>query len=259
MRPFFIGAALVVSCSAATAQTLEQKIKTLVDGSYLMSGVCSTPATDQHGWPKDKLRECVYSQTDSFKVGGVIKKTKREAVVQVVVVEPSRIAAWILDACSKIATPQASCHDYVFKAGRTASGFQFAASGNVLEDLSGVKGVHENYSFRHGVTARISPGFNASETNYSLDDQRQIMNAVDEKIIGMASGRARYWSTLPAQFKARFPAENVPPITSAAGAQQWAKMVQKEFLAATSSQNNRLLEAWLCSQAVAKFGVACGP
>lgn len=250
---------LLLGASAAAAQSLEAKIDAVIKKSYIASGTCTTPTSDQHGWPAAMVRECIYTQTDIIKTAsGKPTKTARTAIAQIVLPAAKVVVNWIVSACAKLPVNQTQCQDRVFKEGRNQSGYQFSISGNVLEDIQPANGRYENYSFRHGITVRISPGFNGSETDRTVSDQTQIMQAVDAKIIGMASGKARYWSTRPDDFKARFPAAAVPAsVKTAPGAQAWAKLVQAEFMAALKGPENRLLEAWLCANAMTMFGKKC--
>lgn len=257
-----VGAAVLsLAASAglpAAAQSLEDKIEAVIAGSPILAGICTTPSANKFGWPAVQSRECTYAMTDKVKgKGGKLINKKRKAIVQLLLVEPAVIARWIESACTKVKNP-AACVDHVHKRAVGQTHYQFAISGNVLEDLLPKDGVHENYAFRHGITVRISPGFNGSIKDYSISDQIQVMNAVDDKIIGMKSGKARFWSTLPSEFKAHFPSASVPPaVGTAAGAQAWAKLVQTEFLAALKSPDNRLLEAWLCQSNQSAFKGKC--
>lgn len=250
--------ACVLTCSALPghADTLTDKVQKAMGSAYIKTDAtsCVSATVVPAGWPAGLVDECIYVKADV--IAG--HKVKHEAIAQLVMPKASVVADWIRTACARIKVPSATCHKKLVDVAHFNTGFQFVVGGNVLEDLNG-NGRFENYSFRNGITTSINPGFNGSEKVYSLDEQRQIMLAADEKIRRMKSGKARYWLTLPAEMKAAYPALAVPAdVGIPAGARAWAGIVRDEFIAALGSSHNRLLEAALCARSMEMFGVKCG-
>jgi hypothetical protein len=145
---------LVLPCQA---DDLADKVQKALGSAYIKTDAtsCVTAAVIPAGWPAGLVEECIYVKTDS--VAG--QKVKREAIVQLVMPKASIVADWIRTACTRVQVQPTKCHKQLVDFAFFNTGFQFAVSGNVLEDLDEDRRF-ENYSFRNGITTAISPGFN---------------------------------------------------------------------------------------------------
>jgi hypothetical protein len=216
---------------------------------------CPRATEDMFGWPKEKLLHCEYAK-DDIGLGH-----KRAAVVWLLDVSPERVALWIESACAKLATPQPGCFAAVLKRGRGQSGYMFAVTGNVIEDMGEQNaGRFKNYFFRNGMTTSFRRDVNGSTDEMTLAAQRELALAPSDKALAIPSGKTRFFSTEPAHMAARFPDAGVPPdLRTQEHRLAWLGIVQREILAALDSANNRLLEAWLCAEPPAELGASCTP
>jgi hypothetical protein len=140
MRPLmFVLVSAVASVATAAAppafaQTAEQSeaVRKAMKAAYIREDAvepCKPVAADRFGWSKDVVVRCVYVQRD--KPGNVPRKAVAEAIFP----EPAVIARWIVSACGVLKTAKPKCFSRTIAEGRGASGFQFAVTGNVLEDF----------------------------------------------------------------------------------------------------------------------------
>ena len=120
---------------------------------------------------------------------------------------PERLAQWIEDACTKILPTNEECFNIVLQAGLDNSGYMFAVTANIIEDME-TKGVFKNY--RNGMTVSVKRGINGGDADLSVDAQRILALTAEENIVQIPSGKTRFWSTLPRQFASRFPNAGVP-------------------------------------------------
>ena len=202
---------------------------------------CPNATDDLFGWPKERLRRCDYAMRDKT-LGH-----PRKAVVWLLEVTPETIARWIESACTKVQPALAHCFDRVLRSGRDNSGYMFAVTGNVIEDME-EKGAFKNYFFRNGMTVSVSQGVNGRGQELSIDAQAALAMTADEKILSIPSGKTRFWGTLPREFAARFPDAHAPnAVVTREQRLIWLELVRNEILTAVESSSNRLLEAWLCS------------
>ena len=202
---------------------------------------CQTPAADILGWPKSLLRECAYV------VGP--QGQQRTAYVILVNVSAETIATWIETACAEVLPNVGTCFQRVLNCGQVNSGMMFPISGNLMEDMGG--GPWRNWFFRNGMTVRMPNQPNGTESQISMDRQRELALMADANIASIPSGLTRFWRTKPAQFAARFPGEGVPVnVTNSEKRQKWLNIARTEFLSALTKPNNRLLEAWVAAHKV---------
>jgi hypothetical protein len=239
----FVSLLIAVNTVGQTAEHVAA-VKTAYRAAYAITqsvNGCPKGTANLFGWPKERLRYCEYAVRDTA-LGH-----DRKAVVWLLDVQPERVAQWIENACTKVLPTDASCFDIVLKSGRNNSGYMFAVTGNVVEDMK-IKGVFKNYFFRNGMTASVKRGVNDGSEELSLDAQLTLAMTVDEGILNVPSGRTRFWSTLPNQFASRFPTAGAPSdVVTKERRAQWLALVRQEMLTAVDSSSNRLLEAWLCS------------
>jgi len=215
---------------------------------------CPNATVDFLGWPKERLHYCEYVYRDNA-LGH-----NRKAVVWLLDVQPERLAQWIENACTKVLPANEKCFDIVLQCGRSNSGYMFAVTGNIIEDME-TRGVFKNYFFRNGMTVSVKRGVNGGTEELSIDAQKALAMTPNENIVQIPSGKTRFWSTLPSQFAFRFPNAGAPTtIATKERRTKWLALVQKEMLNALDSSSNRLLEAWLCSN-VEMLGdiTKCGP
>jgi hypothetical protein len=243
---------LLVSLLSANRGLLAQStehvtaVKTAFRAAYSITqstNACPNAKDDIFGWPKERLHYCEYRQLDQ-RLGHA-----RKAVVWLLDVRPELLAQWIEKACTKILPSNERCFDIVLKFGRDNSGYMFAVTGNVIEDME-VQGVFKNYFFRNGMTVSVRRGVNGGVEELNTDAQTTLAMTADENILTIPSGRARFWSTTPAEFASRFPNGGAPTTLSTKEQRtEWLALVRRETLNALDSSSNRLLEAWLCSNA----------
>ncbi|MGH8510980.1 MAG: hypothetical protein ACREU8_06230 [Gammaproteobacteria bacterium] len=215
---------------------------------------CAPVSADRFGWSKDVVVRCLYVQQDKLPNG---QKVDRKAVAEAIFPEPSVIARWITTACAVLKTQSPNCFSRVVAEGKSTSGFQFVITGNVLEDLPPT-GRQKNFFFRNGMTVSVERGVNGTTQDLSLDRQRTLADTSNETIVSIPSGRTRYWSTMPSDFRARFPNAGAPTNVSTPERRlAWLDLARREFSSALTSDRNRLLEAWLCANASKKFATAC--
>lgn len=214
---------------------------------------CPSVQADMFGWPKAIVRHCEYAKKD------LGLRHPRKAVAYLAEIKPEIIARWIEGACSELTAQASGCFDRVLELGRLNSGYMFAISGNVIEDMR-EQDHFQNYFFRNGMTSAFQQGVNGSSTELSLDRQEQIALLPNDAVIAIPTGTTRLWRTTPKQFFARFPQSGaLPDLRDSASRQAWLAVVQKEMLDALSTGQNRLLEAYLCSIARDEFHSSCRP
>ena len=214
---------------------------------------CPRLDTGLFGWPGALVRECVYAMRDT-RLGH-----PRQAVAYLLDVRPETIALWIENACARLAEPQPRCLATVLHSGQANSGYMFAVSGNIVEDM---EQPHEfkNFFFRNGMTTSFVRHLNGSEEELPLERQRTIALQPNGEVLAIPSGMTRFWRTTPGQFAARFPDAGAPVgLRRPADRQLWLGLVQKEMLTALQTGRNRLLEAYLCANAQSLFDVDCAP
>ena len=252
---------MAAACGAGAAwgQTPEQvqSVQRAMRAAYIRESAiepCAPATADRFGWPKSIVVRCVYAQQDRLANG---RRVDRKAVAEVVFPEPSVIARWIVTACAVLTASRPNCFSTAVAEGKATSGFQFAVTGNVLEDQPET-GVQKNFFFRNGMTVAVAPNVNGRPDDLPLDRQQALADTSNEDIVSIPSGRTRYWSTTPAQFRARFPHANVPPdLATREHRLAWLELARGELLGALASDRNRLLEAWLCANAHARFQTTC--
>jgi hypothetical protein len=249
MKPltiFSVSMALSLSLSPVFAQSPEHvaKVEKAQKAAYAVTestNHCPLVDTDFFEWPKQFVRVCEYAMPDTA-LGH-----PRKALAYLLDIKPETIATWIETACTKLARIEAACFDKVLNAGKMNSGYMFAVSGNIIEDMN-KPGVFKNFFFRNGVTTSFKRGINGSGADLSIDEQRTLALLPNDTAISIPSGMTRLWRTTPDQFHNRFP--DLGPrivLNTSSGRQQWLNMARTEMLSALSSKDNRLLEAWLCA------------
>jgi hypothetical protein len=237
---------LLLTATKAVGQTAEHvtAVKAAYRAAYAITqsvNRCPAATANLFGWPKERLRYCEYVVRDTA-LGH-----DRKAVTWLLDVQPERVAQWIENVCTKVLPANATCFGIVLRSGRNNSGYMFAISGNVVEDMK-IKGVFKNYFFRNGMTASVKRGVNDEGEELSLDAQISLAMTADEGILSIPSGRTRFWSTLPNEFASRFPTAGAPSdVATKERRTKWLSLVRQEMLNAVDSSSNRLLEAWLCS------------
>jgi hypothetical protein len=251
------GVALVVLWAGPVrAQTAEhaEDVRRAQRSAYAIESAtngCPVLDADLLGWPGKLVRHCEYAMRDTT-LGH-----PRAAVAYLLDVKPEVIAQWIEGACARLSVQQASCFATVLNSGRQNSGYMFAVSGNIIEDMDG-PGQFKNFFFRNGMTVSFGQGLNGSAVELPIDRQRALALSPNDQIVGIPSGMTRFWRTRPAQFRDHFPDLGAPSgVSSAADRTLWLGIVQKEILAALRTGRNRLLEADLCANAPSVFGVGC--
>lgn len=196
---------------------------------------CPPPATNILGWPRMRLRECIYTEGP--------KSHQLTGYVILIDVKPEVIATWIETACSQVLPGDGKCFQTVLSCANINSGMMFPVSGNMMENMGG--GPWKNYFFRNGMT--VSIGFERNGTTHQvlMNRQKELALMSDSKITGIPSGVTRFWRTMPAQFATRFPNEDIPKsLKTSQDRQKWLDIARAEFLSALERPNNRLLEAW---------------
>ena len=101
---------------------------------------CPFVQSDMFGWPMALIQYCEYSQIDKG-LGH-----PRKALAYLLAVKPETIARWIETACSRLAVQAPDCFDRVLGLGKDNSGYMFAISGNIVEDM-GLPDHFKNYFF----------------------------------------------------------------------------------------------------------------
>ena len=214
---------------------------------------CPFVQSDIFGWPKALIQYCEYSQIDKG-LGH-----PRKALAYLLAVKPETIARWIETACSRLAVQAPDCFDRVLGLGKDNSGYMFAISGNIIEDM-GLPDHFKNYFFRNGMTSAFQEGVNGSTTELPMDQQQRIALLPNDAVIAIPSGMTRFWRTSPEEFHRRFPQSGAPTdVNNPTSRQTWLTVAQKEILDALGSGQNRLLEANLCAQAQDLFHRTCRP
>jgi hypothetical protein len=210
---------------------------------------CPAPANEILGWPAALLRECVYVEGPNGH--------QLTAYVVLLDLKPETIATWIETACSQILPTKVKCFQRVLTCGQITSGMMVPVSGNMMENMN--NGLWKNWFFRNGMTVRMSNQANGTTEQIPLDRQKQLAQMSDTAIIKIPTGITRLWRTTPAQFAARFPAEDTPhTLTTQQDRQKWLDITRAEFISPITKPNNRLLEAWLAAHKVAlASGGAC--
>lgn len=245
--------ALAASGSAQTAEHVAA-VKTAFRSAYAVvnsTNNCPMADADLLGWPKAHLRYCEYLKQDAH-LG-----REREAVVWLLDIPADVVAHWIETACERV-TPNTACFTRVLKAGRRNSGYMFAVTGNVIEDMQH-PGDFKNYFFRNGMTVSVRHGINGSGQELTVETQATLAMIPDDDILAIRSGSTRFWGTTPAMFAARFPeAGSSAGLASKEQRIKWLTVVRQEMLHALDSPSNRLLEAWLCA-GPAVSGFSCPP
>jgi len=232
--------ALAASGSAQTAEHVAA-VKTAFRSGYAVvnsTNDCPMADADLFGWPKARLRYCEYLKQDLGR--------ERNAVVWLLDIPPDVVARWIESACERV-TPNTACFTRVLEAGRRNSGYMFAVTGNVIEDMQHL-GDFKNYFFRNGMTVSVRHGINGSGQELTLETQLALAMIPDDDILAIRSGSTRYWGTTPAMFAARFPDAGLSAgLARKEQRIKWLMVVRQEMLHALDSPSNRLLEAWLCA------------
>jgi hypothetical protein len=213
---------------------------------------CPTLDADFLGWPKDIVRNCEYAKYDK------VLAHKRAAVVYILDVKPEAIAQWIESVCALLSDARPKCFANILDRGRGNSGYMFAISGNIIEDMDG-PGIFKNWLFRNGMTTSFKRGVNGYDTELAMAEQRELAMRPNDAVLSIPSGMTRFWRTELAQMRARFPDSGAPAnVNGAANRAAWLGVVQKEMLGALDG-DNRLLEAWMCANAAGFFGTSCKP
>lgn len=242
---FLVSAQSVASAETPSPEHVVAVIKAQKSAYAITNATngCPTPATDILGWPSALLRECVYS------VGP--KAHRLTGYVLLIDVKPETIATWIETACAQVLPTPGKCFETVLECAQVNSGMMFPIAGNMIED-----GV--NWFFRNGMTVRMPKQANQTPEQIPLDRQKKLALMPDSKITRIKTGLTRFWRTLPAQFSARFPGENIPQsVTTAADRQKWLAIARSEFLTALTRPNNRLLEAWIGAHQITLAAGTC--
>src|SRR5262245_6853532 len=134
---------------------------------------CPGVAADMFGWPKERLRRCEYALRDRA-LG-----RPRKAIVWLLDVAPDTVARWIESACAKITPAVPRCFDSVLRSGRDNSGYMFAVTGNVIEDM-GEQGAFKSFFFRNGMTVSVAQGINGRDQELSIEAQEALAMTTDE-------------------------------------------------------------------------------
>ncbi|MDD4975415.1 MAG: hypothetical protein PHY93_13735 [Bacteriovorax sp.] len=257
---FSISLALSISFSLGFAQSPDPEHVTKVEkaqkSAYAVTestNHCPQVDADLFEWPKQFVLICEYSMPDTA-LGH-----SRRAVAYLLDIRPKTIAIWIETACAKLTGIEPTCFEKVLNAGLETSGYMFAISGNIIEDMK-KPGAFKNFFFRNGMTTSFKIDINGSDAELSIEDQRTLALLPNDAAITIPSGMIRPWGTTLDQFQDRFPS-TVPRIVlnTAKGRQQWLKMAQTEMLSALNSKENRLLEAWLCANTQNLSMSSCTP
>jgi hypothetical protein len=252
-------AAGVFAPKIAPAQTAAdiEAVRKAMKAAYIREDAvepCKQADGDRFGWSKNLVLRCIYVQHDKLPNGA---KKDRKAVAEAIFPEPAVIARWIVSACALLKTKEPKCFAWAVAEGQGASGFQFAITGNVLEDFP-KNGTQKNYFFRNGMTVSVEPGINQSEQDLPLDKQDKLANTPNADIVSIPSGKTRYWSTTPAMFRARFPNAGTPSnLATKERRLAWLEIARREFTTALGENRNQLLEAWLCASVKQKFATTC--
>jgi hypothetical protein len=108
-------------------------------------------------------------------------------------------------------------------------------------------GVNEQYMFRSGVTVRIKDCPNSENSDSQIKDpyatcrDNDALNRTDVPT-SIPSGKARIISTTPAMFQLYMRREKPYKIDG-----QWLQLVEDTYRTALSSDDNPLIDAWVCS------------
>lgn len=259
-----IAAALIMMMTAggsntAYAQTPQQteSVRKAMKAAYIREDAiepCAPVSADRFGWPQNIVVRCIYVQQDRLPNG---QRVDRKAVAEAIFPDPSVIARWITTACAVLRTQKPNCFSKAVARGKEQSGFQFVITGNVLEALDG-SGKQQNFFFRNGMTVSVVAGVNGTPEDLPLDRQQALADTRNEDIVSIRSGRTRYWSTMPGEFRTRFPHAGVPvDLLTIEHRIAWLEIVRGDFTKALAGDRNRLLEAWLCANAQGEFGTTC--
>ncbi|BCG73348.1 hypothetical protein MesoLj113a_45060 [Mesorhizobium sp. 113-1-2] len=209
--------------------------------SYAMTRAtnnCPSPDTDLLGWPAQKLKACDY------KVGS--KAKPRSAHVVLLDVPSERTVAWIETACAKQLPGLSGCFEVLLGCAKGNSGMMVPVSGNMMEDMDGVR--WKNYFFRNGMTVTFESQENGGTNQISDARQIDLTKMPDSAVKSIPSGVTRFWRTTSQQFAKQFPTEGAPAsLKTAAERQQWLDVAKKELLDALSKPENRLLTAWVAA------------
>ncbi len=257
-----LSCAFAIICAVLPGPALAQSSAHIAQVDHVLKGTQpyavkystnNCPALDviEFGWPKGLVLNCEYKMHDS---GLNIDRT---AVAYLLDIPAAKIALWIETACAKLVVAPDTCFDAVLKDATNNSGLMFAVSGNVMEDME-VPGHFKNYFFRNGVTTSFKAGVNGSAAVMTLDDQQALTLLPTTDARAIATGKARFWSTLPVEF-ALYAGLSVDafPLDKPKGRQDWLNRTQTEMLAALAGADNRLLDAWICANAAIKFHTVC--
>jgi hypothetical protein len=249
-----VGWSLCSGIAAAQTPAHVDAVKNAQKSAYAVvesTNGCPAADRDLFGWPRNLVLNCEYAKQDTA-LG-----RKRRAVAYLLDVKPEVIARWIEGACAQLRNEPANCFKKVLSAGQGNSGYMFAVSGNIIEDMD-QPNVFKNFFFRNGMTVSMQRGLNGSGQDLSVAEQRRLALSPNDAIVSIPSGMTRFWRTSPAQFRARFPGSGAPAtVDTPERRAKWLDLAQKQMLEALQRPKNRLLEAWLCATARQTFATSC--
>lgn len=147
----------------SVGETFQASIAQSLKAGLYMEGNC-VPDMTWKAYGDLPVKRCKYS------TGG------QTAEVVMLNPGPRRMTAWLMDACSARSGDLVTCMNRAYKQIRYQSGGQFPIAGVVIEDMNG-NGRGEAFTFREGVTIRISTFGTGTESKISASQVKASMTA----------------------------------------------------------------------------------
>lgn len=239
-------AILLAACATRVAQAaetdlasltaeMEHRFETRISGGQYMRSSCSPTTADD--WPGVELLRCTYRELNT------------EATVTLALPSAAQLARWTVSACrDAAAADMRACARHIEKRIWSASNAQFPVRGYVIEPQSVIGGPADKaycFLFRDGVTIRT-----AAVTSRPPQDGKCAPQTAENDPITRAFTYARIASTTRAELAL---APGAPTESALAGT-AFPDAVRKEFVAAWTSDRNRLISgAAIADKANGKF------
>jgi hypothetical protein len=223
------------SGDAALIATMEARYQARLAGGQYMKQNCSSTTLDK--WQGVPLLRCEYSELGA------------KAQVTLALPDAARLARWTVTACRDAgAGDMSACTRHLERRIWSASNAQFPVSGYVIEPKSVLGGSSDEpfcFLFRDGVTVRT-----AAVSSRAPQSGRCVPQSAENDTITRAFSFARIASTSRAEF-ARAPGAPAEPALAGLA---FPDAVRKEFVAAWSSDRNRLISgAAIADKAAGRF------
>ncbi len=230
-----LGRSQAAASDLALISEMKDRFQKRLDGGQYMKETCAP--TKREDWPAVELLRCTYEELDA------------EATVTLALPDAARLARWTVTACRDAsATDMKACARHIEKRIWSASNAQFPVRGYVIEPRSVLGGSSNEpycFLFRNGVTVRTE-----AVTSRPPEDGVCAPQSAEDDPITRAFTYARIASTTRAELAL---APGAPSEDDLAGV-AFPEAVRKEFVAAWSSDRNRLLSgAAIADKASGKF------